>query len=753
VKLSIEYKQPRAEVTFSAPSLGLSTGIPVARDLVDRPAYEGPYSVTPTEEAQTLETDGKRMTDNVTVGAIPSDYVGSAVPRRTKNDINITKIVMPGGVQTPVAIAAKGYYQSTTTKNIPTGTATTPDTSITANPTVSVDSNGLVAASVSESQSVTPTVNEGYVMSGTDGTVSVQGSNTLQLNTQAAETITPTESEQTAVAAQKFTTGEVKVAAIPNSYIGSAVPQRSSSDLTVSGATVTVPVGHYAEAASKAVPSGSASTPNTSIPVDVDVSLSATGLITATAIGSQSITPNVVEGYVDRGTAGTVSFDGSKMVQLSTQAGTTITPTESEQTAVASGKYTTGEVKVGAISSSYVGSGVTRNDSTDLSVSGATVTAPAGYYENSASADVASATWKDSSTVGVVPSITVSSGGLISVDCAGWTSCKPLSTAGYTADVDTAANIQLVGTRTSQLDTQAAQTITPTTEDQTIRTGKYLTGEQTVKGDPYLLPGNIKSGVTIFNTVGTYVGGTGSNLIARTITENGTYNASDEGADGFSSIVANVNLVHVGTLPTKTYKLSDTAYNTWTPSTTAKVVLVTQEAGTFTATDITNHEYFVRIRGYIDVQYISGTTNGKGLFKFCCFENWNAITRRASNAANLNSGTMNANISEAITTSYLNKYYNGGWVAIYTSANGFYPTNTAQTISSTSATSPTITVKTPAINAKCNATYFATSYASKVDKEASTIKFVFDIYRADVGYLRKTVNTSLANMWLNGLTV
>ena len=36
--------------------------------------YEGPYSVTPTEEVQTLETDGKRMTDNVTINPIPSNY-------------------------------------------------------------------------------------------------------------------------------------------------------------------------------------------------------------------------------------------------------------------------------------------------------------------------------------------------------------------------------------------------------------------------------------------------------------------------------------------------------------------------------------------------------------------------------------------------------------------------------------------------------------------------------------------------------
>lgn len=54
---------------------------------------------------------------------------------------------------------------------------------------------------------------------------------------------------------------------------------------------------------------------------------------------------------------------------------------------------------------------------------------------------------------------------------------------------------------------QAAQTITPTTSDQTIASGKYLTGTQTIKGDANLIADNIAKDVTIFGITGTHEGG------------------------------------------------------------------------------------------------------------------------------------------------------------------------------------------------------------------------------------------------------
>ena len=57
---------------------------------------------------------------------------------------------------------------------------------------------------------------------------------------------------------------------------------------------------------------------------------------------------------------------------------------------------------------------------------------------------------------------------------------------------------------------KSATTYTPGTSDQTIASGQYLNGVQTIKGDSNLVAGNIKSGVSIFGVSGSYAGSGGS---------------------------------------------------------------------------------------------------------------------------------------------------------------------------------------------------------------------------------------------------
>lgn len=93
---------------------------------------------------------------------------------------------------------------SVTTK---AGSATTPATSITANPTISVAADGTITANVSGSKSITPTVVSGYVASGTAGTVSVTGTKSQALPTKAAATYTPGTTDQTISGSNSSSTG------------------------------------------------------------------------------------------------------------------------------------------------------------------------------------------------------------------------------------------------------------------------------------------------------------------------------------------------------------------------------------------------------------------------------------------------------------------------------------------------------------------------------------------------------------------
>ena len=53
----------------------------------------------------------------------------------------------------------------------------------------------------------------------------------------------------------------------------------------------------------------------------------------------------------------------------------------------------------------------------------------------------------------------------------------------------------------------------PSTDDQYIDSGVYISGTQIIKGDQFLIPDNIRSGVTIFGVQGTYDGGGGGGEI------------------------------------------------------------------------------------------------------------------------------------------------------------------------------------------------------------------------------------------------
>lgn len=191
---------------------------------------------------------------------------------------------------------AKGYYDNNGSKSL--SLLSLP------NPSISIDSNGLITSSLTiTSEKVGP---------------------------YKAQTVTATEQ----------------------------LTLRDSTDLTTSGATVSVPAGYYAEAASKSVTSGSAAGPSSLSGSSASIT-TGTNTITLTKTGITT-TPTVSAGYISSATA------SSATVALTASA--TVNPT--------------------------------------LTVSGATVTAPAGYYSDAASASVSSMTLPTSATSSAISGYT-----------------------------------------------------------------------------------------------------------------------------------------------------------------------------------------------------------------------------------------------------------------------------------------------------------------------------------------------------------
>ena len=373
-----------------------------------------------------------------------------------------------------------------------------------------------------------------------------------------------------------------------------------------------------------------------------------------------------------------------------------VTPTEQEQTLQTNGFLMKNDVSVDAIPSDYVGSGVPRNDSSSLSASGGTVSVPAGYYAESASKDVQNATWKGGSRYEPIVSVQIDENGLITGSVNTSSSVQPLSASGY-AEKNHNYGITIVGSGTKQLSTQGETTYTPTKAGpQIITAWKYLTGDQTISAIP-----------------------------------DSWY---DMGLD-MSWLGADATLVHE--ITPITVALKDTDFNNWTPSTTAATVVASQtlsaDSQKYVATDLLVDGGYNYINVWcmkLPVVYTGSPTN-KALTLFSCGLLVQAMFRRYSSYTNLLDGNMNNNVTAQTTLATFERYYNSSASLTYTNAAsyGFYWANVAPTISSTTAQSPTITLKTPTMSARCSTTYLSTTNAGLVDKTNTKLTMTCKVYR------------------------
>lgn len=406
-------------------------------------------------------------------------------------------------------------------------------------------------------------------------------------------TYSPTESEQSHnVTADSQYDGlnkvTVNIGKIASNYVGSGINKNNQTNLIVDGATVTTSAGYYQNNVSKTIASGTAGTPtaikgtvsNHSVTITpsvtnttgyiigstktgIDITVSASELVS----GSKSIVNNGTN--IDVTNYATVNVnvpsDGSAPLLQSKS----VTPSESIQNITADTGYDgLSSVEVEAIDSTYVGSEIDRRDDANLTVSGATVTAPAGYYASAVSKSVTSGSagtptvtkgTVSNNSISITPSVTNTTGyitggtktgtaisvtaselvsGTLTINSSGTknvtnyasasvangTVTAPTSISGTSASINTGTNTLTLnktisvtpnvttagyisnGTAsnaavslTANITTKATATINTSTTDQTIASGTYLTGTQTIKAVTYsgLSPSNIANGVTV----------------------------------------------------------------------------------------------------------------------------------------------------------------------------------------------------------------------------------------------------------------
>ena len=360
-------------------------------------------SATPTKSEQTVTPTSGKVLSSVVVAAIPDEYQDVTGVTATAGDVLEGKVFVDStGAEIEGTIpindssdlsasgntvtAAAGYYAEDTSLAIDAGSLSA---SATGSATVSsvafnFDSeNENFAISGSGSISGTASANvstAGYVDSTADTTGSVSGTASVDATVgmiEGSTAITGTKivkpviskTATTASGAKNVGSGNASTAAPASGYFVSVQSAENQGTLT---ATPSVTAAGYGTAANNgiegntetvgasasdvtyiAVDAGSATTPATAITSNPSISVDANGLITASHSGSQSVTPTVVEGYVEAGTAGTVSVSGSATEQLDVVAATTYNTSSSDQT-IPAGKYTTGIQTIKAVTTNNI---------------------------------------------------------------------------------------------------------------------------------------------------------------------------------------------------------------------------------------------------------------------------------------------------------------------------------------------------------------------------------------------------------------
>lgn len=502
---------------------------------------KGATTITPSSTSQIAVNSGVYTTGKITVSAVPTEtkkitangtYSPSAGKYFSSVEVAIagdtptyqSKTISPStSVQTVTADSGYDALSDVTVNAIQTETkSVTPTTST--QKVIPTSGKYLTEVSISAIQTETKSVTSNGTYKPTSGkyfssvTVNVPSQT---FNTQT-KTVTPTESTQTVSPDNGYNgLSSITINPISSTYIGSAVPTKEATTITPNSNSQT------------AISSGTYATGNiivSAVPTETK-SITANGTYTpsngkyfssvnvnvvgdAFDIQSKSITPIESEQIVtpDAGydglssvTVGAISstYVGSGVTRKSA---VTITPSTSAQTAVSAGTYVTGNITVAAMESgelntpSVNASGLvtasvktsgyladTTTKTLQLNTKGATTITPS----TSSQIAISAGTYATGNiTVGAIPNNYIDTSDATAV----------------ASDIIQNKTAYIKGKKvTGTMPSKEAATITPTTTDQTIEAGQYLSGAQTIKGDGNLVPENIISGKSIFGVSGSVV--------------------------------------------------------------------------------------------------------------------------------------------------------------------------------------------------------------------------------------------------------
>lgn len=289
-------------------------------------------SVVPTKTEQSVLPDTNYdALSKVTVAAIPDEYQNiSEVTASAEDVIQGKKIVNSTGVVSGTmsdnGTVSKVLDTTTKSYTIPSGK----------------HSGAGVVSITTQEKSVTPSTSAQEIVPDT-GKV-------LSKVTVAAVTSSGIDTSDATATSDDILSG--KTAYVDGAKITGNIPTQTASSLTAKTNTVTVPAGYYATQVSKSISTGTVNDPMFNV--------SASGLVTATVSTSAGYVTNVSK---------------QNTYQLPTQAAKIVTPSTTQQTAVASGKYTTGDIYVSGDS----------NLVSENIKSGVTIFNVAGTYEGSSS--------------------------------------------------------------------------------------------------------------------------------------------------------------------------------------------------------------------------------------------------------------------------------------------------------------------------------------------------------------------------------